>query len=116
MNRIKNFYIKALIRFSIYSLLAGGMAAILLLPELAALKFTEFSDINFPNKIKTYFSMIDMIARHCFNVTVETGLDHWPNIYCGVAVFFLLPLYVMQKKDTNKRKSTKASASCLYAG
>ncbi len=107
MNRIKNFYIKALIRFSIYSLLAGGMAAILLLPELAALKFTEFSDINFPNKIKTYFSMIDMIARHCFNVTVETGLDHWPNIYCGVAVFFLLPLYVMQKKIPIREKAPK---------
>ena len=107
MNRIKTFYIKALIRFSIYSLLAGGMAAILLLPELAALKFTEFSDINFPNKIKTYFSMIDRIARHCFNVTVETGLDHWPNIYCGVAVFFLLPLYVMQKKIPIREKAPK---------
>lgn len=107
LDKIKNFYIKAMIRFGIYSLLAGGMAAILLLPELAALRFTEFSDINFPSKVRTYFSVIDMLARHCFNVTVETGLDHWPNIYCGVAVFLLLPLYVMQKKIPLREKAPK---------
>jgi uncharacterized membrane protein YfhO len=39
-----------------------------------------------------------MIARHSFNVGVETGLDHWPNIYCGVAVFFLVPLYIINDK------------------
>lgn len=107
LDRIKNFYGKAVIRFGVYSLLAGGMAAILLLPELAALRFTEFSDINFPKTIKTYFPVIDMLARHCFNVTVETGLDHWPNIYCGVLVFVLLPLYALQKKIPLRQKVPK---------
>lgn len=107
LDKVKNFYIKAVIRFCAYSLLAGGLNAILLLPELAALRFTEFSDISFPTKVKTYFSVIDMLARHCFNVIVETGLDHWPNIYCGVAVFLLLPLYVMQKKIPVREKAPK---------
>ncbi len=105
--RFQNFYVKAVIRFGVYSLLAGGIAAILLLPEVAALRFTEFSDVNFPKTIKSYFSVIDMLARHCFNVTVETGLDHWPNIYCGVAVFLLLPLYMMQKKIPIREKAPK---------
>lgn len=107
LGRIRNFYAKAVIRFSVFSLLAGGMAAVLLLPELAALRFTEFSDINFPNKLKTYFPVVDMLARHCFNVAVETGLDHWPNIYCGVLVFVLLPLYVLQKKIPLRQKGSK---------
>ena len=96
--KINNFYANAVLRFGLFSLLAGGMAAVLLLPELAALRFTEFSDISFPKKVKTYFSIIDMLARHCFNVIVETGLDHWPNIYCGVAIFVLLPLYDFRRK------------------
>lgn len=104
---IRNFYAKAVIRFTVFSLLAGGMAAVLLLPELAALRFTEFSDINFPSKLKTYFPVIDMLARHCFNVTVETGLDHWPNIYCGVLVFVLLPLYALQTKIPLRQKLPK---------
>lgn len=107
LNTLKNFYIKAIIRFGIYSLLAGGMAAILLLPELAALRFTEFSDINFPKTLKTYFSILDMLARHSFNVIVETGLDHWPNIYCGVAVFLLAPLYAIQKRIPLRVKAAK---------
>lgn len=105
--KVKSFYGKAVIRFGLYSLLAGGMSAILLLPELAALKFTEFTAFNFPKEMKTYFSVIDMLARHCFNVEIETGLDHWPNIYCGVAVFLLLPLYVMQKKIPIRQKAAK---------
>lgn len=105
--KLRNFYVKGTIRFGIYSLLAGGMAAILLLPELYALSFTEFSDFNFPKTVKTYFSVIDMLARQCFNVTVETGLDHWPNIYCGVAVFLLLPAYCMQKKIPVREKASK---------
>lgn len=104
---IKNYYGKAILRFGIYSLLAGGMAAILLIPELCALRFTEFSSFNFPNSIKTYFPIIDMLARHSFNVTVETGLDHWPNIYCGVAVFLLLPLYIMQHDIPIREKASK---------
>lgn len=105
--KINNFYANAVLRFGLFSLLAGGMAAVLLLPELAALRFTEFSDISFPKKVKTYFSIIDMLARHCFNVIVETGLDHWPNIYCGVAIFVLLPLYALQKKIPLREKVPK---------
>lgn len=98
---------KALINFAWYSLLAGGMAAILLLPEITALAFTEFSNFDFPNKVTSYFSILDVLARHSMNVPVETGLDHWPNIYCGVAVFFLLPLYVIKKDVPLKEKLPK---------
>lgn len=98
---------KALLNFTWYSLLAGGMAAVLLLPEITALAFTEFSNFDFPNKVKSYFSILDVLARHSMNVPVETGLDHWPNLYCGVAVFFLLPLYVLKKDVPLKEKLPK---------
>ncbi len=107
LGNLKSFYWRAIFRFALYSLLAGGMAAILLMPELAALKFTEFSDISFPKKINIYFPVVDMTARHFFNVTVETGLDHWPNIYCGVAILLLMPLYVLQKKIPMREKAPK---------
>lgn len=107
LGRVRNFYLKAIIRFAVYSLLSGGMAAVLLFPELAALMQTEFSEINFPETAKTYFSMMDMLARHCFNVTVETGLDHWPNLYCGAAVFLLLPLYVLQSSIPLRERAPK---------
>ncbi len=101
------FLRRACINFFIYSLIAGGIAAVLLVPEFFALQNTEFTEINFPDTIKSYFSIIDMLARHCFDVTVETGLDHWPNIYCGVAVFFLVPLYAIQKNIPLRERAAK---------
>ncbi len=46
---------------------------------------------NFHRPSTSYFSIFDMIARHIGNVEVEIGLDHWPNIYCGVAVLMIFP-------------------------
>lgn len=107
LEKIQSFYLKAIIRFATYSLLAGGMAAILLFPEIVAISATEFGNSTFPKDVKTYFTTIDMLARHCFNVEIETGLDHWPNIYCGVGVFLLLPLYIMQKKIPFREKAPR---------
>ena len=101
---IQTNYIKKLINFSIYSLLAGGLAAIVLLPEVYALQMTASSNFSFPKTITSYFSMFDMIARHLVNVDVHIGLDHWPNIYCGVDILFLIPLYVLNKKVNYKEK------------
>lgn len=100
-------------RFALYSLLAGGMACVLLLPELAALNFTEFSDFNFPKKVSYYFSFLDVIARHATGVETETGLDHWPNIFCSSAVFFLVPLYALNR-EIPVRKKVGRFALCAF--
>ena len=84
--------------FAVFSLLAGGMAAVLLIPEVCAILQTDFGDMDFPEKVESYFSVLDMLARHCVCVDSERGLDHWPNIYCGSAVLMLLPMYVLNKR------------------
>ena len=93
------------LRFGLFSLLAGGMAAVLLIPEYAALHLTDFSEFNFPDTLTFYFSFLDMLARHCVNVSVETGLDHWPNLYCGAAVFLLVPLYAANTRISLREKA-----------
>lgn len=91
-------------QFVLYSLLAAGMAAVLLIPEVCAIIETDFGDIDFPNQVESYFSVLDMLARHCVAVSVEKGLDHWPNIYCGAAVFLFVPLYALDSKLPARRR------------
>ena len=55
-----------------------------------------------------------MIARHMANVQVETGLDHWPNIYCGVGVFVFFILYLLNKKISNKEKASYVSLLVFF--
>lgn len=90
--------------FVLYSLLAGGMAAILLIPEVCAILRTDFGDMDFPKKVESYFSVLDMLARHCMCVYTERGLDHWPNIYCGSAVLMLIPMYLMNRGISIREK------------
>ena len=94
-------------RFSLFSILAGGMAAILLLPEISALYTTEFTQSAFPKKLTWYFPFLDVLARHAVGVSRETGLDHWPNIFCSSAVFFLIPLYFFHKEIPLKEKLSR---------
>ena len=84
--------------FGFFSLVAGMIAAILVVPCAYALMGTASANTTFPKTISNYFSIIDMLARHLVVVDVEIGLDHWPNIYSGVLVFLLVPLYYMNKR------------------
>lgn len=105
----KSGYLRACFQFALYSLLAGALAAILLIPEYYALKYTASSDISFPDTIQTYFSIFAMLARHLMNVETEIGLDHWPNIYSGIAVLLCLPMYFINRKIPAKEKICKGT-------
>lgn len=91
-------------RFVLYSLLAGGMSAVLILPEAAILGYSGSSGFSFPKKAEWYFDLVSMLARHCINVESYTGRDHWPNLYCGAAVFLLLALYLFNRNISWKKK------------
>ncbi|MCM1045786.1 MAG: YfhO family protein [Candidatus Gastranaerophilales bacterium] len=96
--------VRIVVNFALYSLLAGGMAAVLLIPELYAILATDFGDVSFPETLESYFPVLDELARHCLAVTTERGLEHWPNIYCGTAVFLLLPMYALNKGIPIRRR------------
>lgn len=101
-------------QFSLYSLLAGGMAAAVLLPEIYALQMTASMNSTFPKDITQYFPVFDMIARHIGNVETEIGLDHWPNIYCGVAVLMFFPLYLACRKISAREKAVYCTLLLLF--
>lgn len=92
-------------QFTFASLAAGGLAGVILVPEVLALQSTASGSSTFPKTFSSYFSMIDMVARHIGNVEVEIGLDHWPNIYCGVAVLMFFLLYLACRKIPLREKA-----------
>lgn len=97
----------AVLRFALSSLMAGALSAVILIPEIKALGLTASSNINFPKDWNAYFSIIEMLGRHLIDVAAECGLDHWPNIYCGVGVLVCLPLYYYNKRISAENKLAK---------
>ncbi len=102
-------YLRIFVDFCLYSLLAGGLAACLVVPEMMALSLTASGDFSFPKEWKSYFSIFDMLARHMALVDTEIGLDHWPNIYCGTAAIIAFPVYLMNSRIPWKEKAAKTA-------
>ncbi|MGN0299210.1 MAG: YfhO family protein, partial [Lachnospiraceae bacterium] len=99
-------YLKKIINFAIHSLLAGGLAAVILIPVFKAL-FTTASSERFwiDSDFEPYFSMFDILSRQLMLTDTHQKLEHWPNIYCGVAIFLLIPMYAMNRKVRTKEKA-----------
>ncbi|MDO4265362.1 MAG: YfhO family protein [Eubacteriales bacterium] len=106
-------FVRRGLRFTGFSLLAGALSAVLLLPEIAALSYTASYDVTFPRIFSQYFTVIDMLARHLVGVETEQGLDHWPNIYCGVAVLMLYLLY-LSARGISRREKAAMSGLLLF--
>ena len=110
---IKSFAVNCL-QFAGCSLAAGALAAVVLLPEIFALQMTASGDFSFPRTFSSYFSIFDMFARHIGNIDVEIGLDHWPNIYCGVAVLMFFLLYLGCRQISVRHKAVYLSMMLLF--
>lgn len=113
-NRTPRIYVKKILHFCFYSLIAGGLAACLLLPEIYAFSLSASSNSTFPQTLNNYFSIVDMLDRHLMNIPIHMGLDHHPNIYCGVMVFLLLPLYFINSKVNLSEKVGKGALLIIF--
>ena len=94
----------ALWRFAFFSLLAGGIVSVMLIPEIYVLLGNDFSRMSVVREESNYFPVLDVLGRHCISVMGEHTLAHWPNIYCGTSVFLFVPLYVFQEKTPVRRR------------
>ncbi|MBR1700964.1 MAG: YfhO family protein [Lachnospiraceae bacterium] len=97
---------KAFRNFVLFSLLAGGIAAVLLIPEACALLESDFGTAESAGETTSYFAVLDVLSRHCVLVKAEQGSvdSFWPNIYCGVCVFLLVPLYAVNERIPMRRR------------
>lgn len=95
---IKLFLKKGFI-FAGYSLLAAGLAAVVLMPTFQGIMMTSSAKSTFP-KWETYTSFFDILSAHMAFVTPLTNLqnDGGVNLFCGILSVFLLVLYIFDRK------------------
>ena len=107
-------YLKKIVRWGFYSLLAGGLAACFLLPEIYTFSLSASSSTTFPQSWTAYFSVVEMLTRQLMYVPVHLGLEHYPNIFCGVGVFILIPLYIMDKEVKLSERVGKCAILLIF--
>ncbi|MDO4476168.1 MAG: YfhO family protein [Lachnospiraceae bacterium] len=98
------------LRFGGYSLLAGGIGGIILVPAYMTLASSEAMLSNtFPTRVKFYTDFVEMMmthfaGEHPINIADgQVGL----NAYCGVAVLILVVCYILNDRIDPSEKAGK---------
>ncbi|MEA4890171.1 MAG: YfhO family protein [Clostridiaceae bacterium] len=90
-------------RFILFSVLGGGLSAVLSLPTYFSLQLTSAAGDSIPKTVTNYFDLFDYIGQH-FMLTPPTIRDGMPNMYCGVLALILIPIYFFAKSIPLKQK------------
>ena len=83
-------------KFAGYSIIAGGFGAVMLLPTLYALKSSASGTSSFPETIKYYQDVFKLLSQQ-FAFVEPTDLSGNFNLYCGVSLLILVPMFLINK-------------------
>ena len=85
------------------SVLALGMAAVVLLPVYSALQNTYGAGTAFPTKLALYTSFFNILGNF-IAFTPPTIVEGLPNLYCGMISVLLAGLYIYSAKVSRREK------------
>ncbi|MCL2445168.1 MAG: YfhO family protein [Oscillospiraceae bacterium] len=98
---------RAALAFGAGSLLAGGLAAIALLPTFFALQSSSATGATMPDNANMFFTAFDFLAQHMASLSVTYrghGMNAMPNVYSGVIALLLAPLFLLAPKIKLREK------------
>lgn len=99
------------VRFAVSSVLAAGIASIVLIPVAKCLGNAMVSDSEFPKNIEWYNNIAEYINA-MLPETPPSLVYGIPNISTGIFMFLLVPLYFINK-EVNRREKL---LSAVYLG
>lgn len=106
---------RAWLQFGIYSILAGGTGAVLMIPTVIIMGYNGSVGKAFPKNMEWYFNILEELARHAMlTETYTTGDEHWPNIYCGVFVLIFFVLFLLNRRISRKKKLLYVPIAALF--
>ncbi len=97
-------YGRALLRMAVYSALAIGIAAIIILGASYSLSFgkNEFSNPNFTPELRfDPLSFFVKMLPGAYDTVEPEGL---PTVFCGTLVLFLVPLYLFNRRIERRER------------
>ncbi len=100
----KTHFAKSLLRIIVYSIIAVGISAVIIFTAYYSLTFgkTTFTDPSWKFGIK--FDLMDYLTKFLpgsYDTVRRAGL---PFVYCGVLTLFMLPVYFISNKISNREK------------
>lgn len=97
-------FLKSLARMAGYSVIAVGMAMVILLSAYYALNFgkTTFSDPSWELNVK--FDFLELLYKFLPGSFDTVRPEGYPFVYCGLLTLLLLPVYFLSDRFTVRRR------------
>jgi uncharacterized membrane protein YfhO len=98
-----NHFVKKTLLIGLYSAIAVGLAAIVLLPTFKGLQLSYAVNATFPTEFKTYFSILEILNNMLAGVSpsVKSGL---PNIFSSFLALYMLGVFFISTEVRIKEK------------
>lgn len=107
-NKERLHFVKSLLRMAFYSVLAIGMAAVILLCAYYSLNFGK-STFSTPDWTwSTNFDILELLYKFLPGSYDTVRPEGYPFVYCGVLTLLLLPAYFLSKKFPMRQKICSA--------
>jgi len=103
------------VKFAWYALLAGGMAAIVLVPAYLGLGITESAENSFPETIKLFIKNLSQLTQQFAFVMPIKIADNQigVNAFCSVVSLILVWLYLLNPHKRKRERIAKAGLLLL---
>jgi uncharacterized membrane protein YfhO len=105
---------KSLIRMGVFSAIAIGIAAVIVLGAYYALQFgkNEFTDPSW--EITLRFDFFDFLFKLLPSSYDTVRIDGLPFVYCGLLTVILAPLFFCSKKFTTREKIASGAFLMIF--
>lgn len=100
----KKHFLHALIRMGLFSAIAVGLAACIILPTYYSLGFGKTTFSNPTYGYKPRFDLIDLAAKLFLNAYDTVRPEGLPILYCGMLTLLFVPLFFIAKKVSLREK------------
>lgn len=94
----KNHFVKTLLRMALYSVIAVGIAMIIILPAYYSLSFGKNDFSNPSYNLKQNYDFLDIMTKLLPGSYDTVRPEGMPFIYTGVLTLLLVPVYFISKK------------------
>lgn len=100
----KKHFLRSLIRMGLFSAIAVGLAACIILPTYYSLGFGKTTFSNPTYGYKPRFDLLDLAAKLFLNSYDTVRPEGLPILYCGILTLIFVPLFFIAKKVPLREK------------
>lgn len=109
----KKHFLRSLVRMGLFSAIAVGLAACIILPTYYSLGFGKTTFSNPTYGYKPRFDLLDLAAKLFLNSYDTVRPEGLPILYCGMLTLIFVPLFFIAKKVSLRERSAPARSSAF---